>query len=266
MTGKNYENYDVLAIKTDSYGDSLWTRTFAGLGGNDKGNCVLEDNESNIIIAGELHYRAIDTFIAKIDNSGNILFEQILSDLAACYTIQLDQNNLIGYSWGGSPNQKTRLFKVDDIGEIVWNEQLNHWPSVGDKSFDVLDNEGFICAGEEYLGVNIFLSKTDSAGQITDSEENLYPIHDNSLSNYPNPFNPSTTIYFGKLENYNDYKLQIYNSKGQLIKKISIDCNKQSTIWDGTNQFNKKVGSGIYYYQLISKKNSLGTGKMLMLK
>jgi flagellar hook assembly protein FlgD len=87
------------------------------------------------------------------------------------------------------------------------------------------------------------------------------------LQNYPNPFNPITTISFSvSHEDTKDAKIEIYNIKGQ---KIKIFCHPElvegSVIWNGTDNNNKLVSSGIYFYKLTSgKKNA--TKKMLLLK
>ena len=77
-----------------------------------------------------------------------------------------------------------------------------------------------------------------------------------SLRNYPNPFNPLTTISFA-LENPAFVKLSVYNLKGQKIKtllnKLITQVNENVlSVWDGTDDTGVIVGSGIYYAQLKS--------------
>jgi len=97
------------------------------------------------------------------------------------------------------------------------------------------------------------------------------------LSNYPNPFNPSTTISFNISGEQNaPYELAIYNLKGQKVKTLDC-CNSfaatsgscrtysKTVIWDGTDQNNKPVSSGIYFARLKSGKAEVSC-KMLLLK
>ena len=88
-------------------------------------------------------------------------------------------------------------------------------------------------------------------------------ISDFELKNYPNPFNPQTTISFETTNLNNDTRIEIYNVKGQKIKEFEIlECvnrvnakatrSHYSTTWDGTNYSGKPVNSGIYFYKLIS--------------
>ncbi len=74
------------------------------------------------------------------------------------------------------------------------------------------------------------------------------------LSNYPNPFNPSTTISFSVTQNSGFVTLDIYNIKGQKVKSFPINQFTNSPvhqiIWDGKDYNNKQVSSGIYFYKL----------------
>jgi hypothetical protein len=82
------------------------------------------------------------------------------------------------------------------------------------------------------------------------------------LSNYPNPFNPETTISYQILNNSN-VLLQIFNTKGQLIETLVNKCQNSgmhSVVWDAKNQ-----NSGIYFYRMKSVTQTK-IGKCLLLK
>ncbi|MDD4155467.1 MAG: M14 family zinc carboxypeptidase [Candidatus Cloacimonetes bacterium] len=84
---------------------------------------------------------------------------------------------------------------------------------------------------------------------------------------YPNPFNPETTIDF-TLNNETDISLNIYNVKGQLVNALvneRFKTGKYKIIWDGKNNDNKSLASGIYFYRLHTPKQIL-SGKLLLLK
>ncbi|MFC1898321.1 right-handed parallel beta-helix repeat-containing protein [Candidatus Cloacimonadota bacterium] len=86
------------------------------------------------------------------------------------------------------------------------------------------------------------------------------------LGNHPNPFNPSTTISFTiNPEDIEKAVLIIYNLKGQRIKQFSIFDTQSSIIWDGTDESNKAVSSGVYFYKLVAGEKNF-TRKMLMMK
>jgi Ca-activated chloride channel family protein len=84
------------------------------------------------------------------------------------------------------------------------------------------------------------------------------------LGNYPNPFNPTTTIKFIVNKNVTGiYFVKIYNQLGQLIDVIKFSINGKGIYeakWDAI-----KFASGIYYYR-IDFGEELLTGKMVLMK
>ena len=100
-------------------------------------------------------------------------------------------------------------------------------------------------------------------------EENTLPESNALLQNYPNPFKSTTTIFFNI--SCKDAKIEIYNIKGQKVKSLiignsSLDNNKRSVEWDGTNDSGKPVGSGIYFYRLKSDNDLSKAKRMVLLK
>ncbi len=110
-----------------------------------------------------------------------------------------------------------------------------------------------------------------SMTEIVDVEENtIIPLANNfNLSNYPNPFNPETTISFNlPAEDAEDIEIIIYNIKGQKVKVFTFPNRGLGTrcvVWNGKDSNNKEVASGIYFYKLIVGDYSK-TKKMLLLK
>ena len=86
----------------------------------------------------------------------------------------------------------------------------------------------------------------------TEIKENIIaPDNNILLTNYPNPFNPSTTVSFElNLDITDGTEILIYNLKGQKIRQYSISNDQSSIVWDGTDSNNQQVASGIYFYKL----------------
>ena len=94
-------------------------------------------------------------------------------------------------------------------------------------------------------------------------------ILDNTIlfENYPNPFNPTTTINYSLKEN-SRVSLNIYNIKGQKVKQIvnsQLSVGQHSVIWNGKDDNGKSISSGIYFYKLKTA-NFEKTKKMILLK
>lgn len=72
--------------------------------------------------------------------------------------------------------------------------------------------------------------------------------------NYPNPFNPITNIEF-RIGNWGFTELAIYDVLGRKIKTLvseELSPGVYKLQWDGRNQAGVAVGSGIYFYRLVS--------------
>jgi len=70
--------------------------------------------------------------------------------------------------------------------------------------------------------------------------------------NYPNPFNPSTTIKFDVAKEGNVF-LRVYSSNGELVTSLvntKMQPGSYSVVWNGTNTEGTKMSSGLYFYKL----------------
>jgi hypothetical protein len=87
-------------------------------------------------------------------------------------------------------------------------------------------------------------------------------------NNYPNPFNPTTTIEFSIAADNTATKLLIYNAKGQVVNELIDGKLRQglhNITWDGTDEQSQPVASGIYFYRLIRAEQSINR-KMILMK
>ncbi len=86
-------------------------------------------------------------------------------------------------------------------------------------------------------------------------------------ANYPNPFNPNTTISFD-LATAGEVELQIFNLRGQKVKTLlrsSLEAGTYQYIWDGTDGTGRRVGSGVYFYRLHAPHYT-NARRMILLK
>jgi len=104
---------------------------------------------------------------------------------------------------------------------------------------------------------------------ISNSEDNQLLTTNYQLTNYPNPFNPETTIQF-ITKGAENAEIIIYNIKGQKIKLFPIyqftNSPVQQISWNGTNDNKQPVSSGIYFCKLRVNGKNIATRKMLLLK
>lgn len=85
--------------------------------------------------------------------------------------------------------------------------------------------------------------------------------------NFPNPFNPETTISFD-MPKAGNARLDVFNVKGQLVKNLfngNAPYGKTNLVWNGTDNSGQNVPSGLYFYRLNTNGRS-ETRKMMLMK
>jgi hypothetical protein len=101
------------------------------------------------------------------------------------------------------------------------------------------------------------------------------------LNNYPNPFNPSTVISCALtseiIAQNTAVAIEIFNAKGQKVTRLEVNLsdastdasqgfNTVTTTWNGSDNSNRPVASGLYYYRLQAGNTTLAQSKMLLMK
>jgi hypothetical protein len=95
----------------------------------------------------------------------------------------------------------------------------------------------------------------------------IEPVATRLKGNYPNPFNPETTISF-ELQQPGRVALEVFNIKGQKVATLVdgfVEAGSHNIVWNGKTDQNRDAGSGIYFYRMKSG-NYTSTKKMILMK
>jgi len=234
---------DIFVAKLDLRGNWLWAKNAGGSSVWDWGRCITVDNLGNLYITGDFEGTAFfgetiltsfgsgDGFVAKLNSDGDWCWAQNvggnISDQGSGLTVDSSENLYVtGYFSGVAILGSTML--------------------TGNGSGD------------------IFVAKLN----VEVSTENDVIPREINLSNYPNPFNPTTTIEFS-IQNDSVVELTIYNIKGQKIKTLAQNkytIGSHSVTWNGDDDNNETVSSGIYYCELNVNGKTEAMKKCLLLK
>jgi len=101
----------------------------------------------------------------------------------------------------------------------------------------------------------------------TPNDDNVAPVLTLDASNYPNPFNPETTISFS-VPVAGPTALKIYNLKGQVVRTLVNDAReagRHSVVWNGMDDNGNSVSSGMYFFRVYNDGKNI-TRKMLLAK
>ncbi|MEN8192486.1 MAG: DUF3160 domain-containing protein [Bacteroidota bacterium] len=140
--------------------------------------------------------------------------------------------------------------------------------------------EGYLNKSTRPEWTNIYLadingdSKPEGLSLLTSIDDNndepLIPETHLMAQNYPNPFNPNTKIVFNvpsRLTN-SKVKLMVYDIQGNLVKELinkNLSSGNYIVEWNGSNDKNRNVSSGIYFYEVRVNSERV-IGKMNLIK
>jgi hypothetical protein len=155
--------------------------------------------------------------------------------------------------------------RVTYVGDNIFNQEPR-FVDPDNGNYYLLDSSPCIDSATDYFvwnqNVIVDLDENEYFGDAPDMGayewqgvgiEELHISSIPEISNYPNPFNPTTTISFS-LADEGDVELTVYNMKGQKVKTLlhqDLTRGYHSIVWNGDDAQGKLVSSGIYYYQLM---------------
>ncbi|MDP8200697.1 MAG: S8 family serine peptidase [Candidatus Tenebribacter burtonii] len=212
-------------------------------------------------------YGKLDVFAAINDDT---ILPVTLSSFTTAYSNNQPTINWVTQSESNNAGWNIYRANFSNLGQAsILN--LNTMPGNGTTSgpsyysfideYDVYENftywywlESICGSGETEMFGPVSLTIPAGGNEIPE-----IPMETELNQNFPNPFNPSTSISFDIKENETGV-LSIYNVKGQLIVKEEFAAGKHYYVWDA-----RDYSSGIYFYKLQAKRYSM-IMKMLLVK
>lgn len=115
--------------------------------------------------------------------------------------------------------------------------------------------------------VDDFSAHSDGGSLVSSDDPGVPALVTELQGNYPNPFNPETTISFS-LKEAGPVTLDIYNIRGQLVRRLvdeDLSSGRHSVVFDGRDANGEPVSSGMYFCQM--RAGGYGaTHKMILMK
>ena len=144
------------------------------------------------------------------------------SSKTANFTIQHNKSVLSGNAW-----------ILDNSGTQIRN--AGSIASIQNNTFSYTLPAGSVCHFVLETSINVRVDKANS---------NVPSVF--KLDAFPNPFNISCTIEYALPENSGTYRMEIIDVMGRLIRTYGLLSGNGSILWNGTNENNQVVGSGVY--------------------
>ncbi|MBN2071691.1 MAG: T9SS type A sorting domain-containing protein [Candidatus Krumholzibacteriota bacterium] len=194
-------------------------------------------------------------YLADISSAVDVAFELVsgeYSDLAVVLRWKTSVPGILGFN----------IYRMDENGEFPVRINKEIIP------FDIVREfrDATVLAGRNYIYT---VEAVCDKGEYISSEFRIFiPVMPVTLlQNRPNPFNPNTTIrFYIPFEGY--ARIDIFDSRGGRVKKLYdkwVSAGHVSVIWNGLNDKDEPVSSGVYYYRLTAGKEKQ-TRKMIILR
>ncbi len=223
--------------KYDGLQWSVYNQSNSPLPSNVIRNTAFDDDTLWICTdAGLVKYDSINWNVYNSDNSG----------LPNDNLISLHVQN--GIKWIGGFG--TGLVAYDNISWDVYNTDIT--PILDNTITSITtDNYGNLWIVCDDSGISEFNSN-GIVVNVVPEPSSLIPKNHKLFPNYPNPFNPSTTIQY-ELPEHSTVSLDIYDIQGHNIQTLvseSKPAGHYEAQWNGTDRDGKQVAAGMYFARL----------------
>jgi len=180
---ETYEGWDdVYIVRVDSKGDTLWTRTYGGVG-DDRGYCIAPTKDGGFIITGKSESCATckeDLYLIKIDADGDSMWTRTFGTGFNDWGMSVAQTSDGGYIVVGTTDWRydedkgyyisdIYLLKTNSKGKLLWEELFGGERENRGCWVEETSDGGFIVAGivnTEDAGNQVYVVRTDKNGRM----------------------------------------------------------------------------------------------------
>ncbi len=248
---------DVWLLKTDQLGDTLWTKTYGGIGG-DKGCCVCQTSDSGYIVTGQTNpFGAFrDVWLIKTDAYGSVVWANTYGGVGYDQEGRsVQQTNDSGYIIAGrtdafgAGSTDVWLIRTDQLGDTLWTETYGGAGREEGWSVQETSDSGYIVTGwTSSFGAglsDVWLIKTDSGGNVGVEERKESGMQSDKLlwRVFPNPAYQLMEVSFSH-PLAQGVLLSLYDKAGRKVEEFTWRSGSAALIDIGS------LKPGVYFLSL----------------
>jgi uncharacterized delta-60 repeat protein len=271
-------DYDIVTIKYNTSGDTVWTRRYNGAAdSDDKPSAIVLDATGNIIITGYSTEGTVDYCTIKYDSDGNELWSSTYDGLGngtdRAHVLVLDDSGnvyITGESYGSGTNYDYATVKYDSYGNEVWSVRYNGNSNGHDRAYGIaVDSAGCVyVTGESFGGPGAYMDYlTIKYVQTPGIEEASVTRCAVAMVVRSSVFRYTTEIEYALAEP-DRVTLAVYDIQGRLIKTLVDNYCQNGNYqmrWRGEDNNGNQAPSGVYLVQLTTSSHAI-TKKIVKLK
>ena len=261
---------DFWLVKTDSNGDSVWSHTY-GKPYEDGAWCVRQTMDGGYVVVGHSNRSNgfSDIWLVKTSADGDSLWSLTygVSDRneAGGSVLQTSDSGYVIAGYSDYPDGDLLLVRTDSDGNVLWDRVFGGPEWDGGYDIQATSDGGYVVAG----ATNSFGAGSGDAWLVKTGPDPVSAVDQvvpqpssYSLSSYPNPFNPSTTIAYD-LPKSGRISLRVFDLLGREVAVLAdevVQAGSHRVVFDGS-----ELASGIYFARLETN-GFAQTRKLLLVK
>lgn len=282
-------NTDIWVLEVDgSTGSIVWERNYGSTGRDFAGKSYLNDNDELLLVAEvdssdndvSSVYGNDDIWVAKLDNSGNIMWERSyggdLVEGAGMITQAKDGNYIVaGSSWssnadvGGNFGQTDEwMFKIDPSGNLLWESNFGGGDDDEGMFLAAIDTGEYIMVGESYSSSD---QVSDNYGSTAREDMWVTRITTDNLSSIsekedlgrkiellPNPAKDEVKIS-ASFKRSGTYHLAIRDMNGRrILQERNFSFGSRIDV--------SEMSRGLHFLEIVEERSGRRAVKKLMLR
>ena len=237
---------------------------------------------------GEIIARVASLINSSSTAIAGIMIREKLDSTAAHHMIGITAEQGVKAKWRPFNGGNTISLTGSSVNVPYWfkiqrvNNYLVSSESIDGKTWKTVKAIEISMQSDVYMGLAVTSGDNDSlctalfdnvsingnpVTGVEDAENSSIIPTEFTIGNYPNPFNPATTIRYDLPES-GKVKIQIYDIMGSLVEELvnsKQSAGSHSVVWNGRNSHGVQTASGIYMYR-VQFNEQIKTSKMILMK
>jgi len=260
---------DVYVVKTDQFGDTLWTRTYGGIN-DDIGNAVIQNPNGSYVIVGSTFSFGSgqqDIYVISINGNGDTLWTRTYGGISLETGSDIKRTSTGDYVIVGTTNSygsgdaDIYLIKINNLGDTLWTRTFGGTSDESGSSVYLTGGGGYVITGSTYSfgagGYDMYIVTTNDSGNIVGNTYTYGGPNGNEYGNCGLQTSDGGYIFCGSTTSFGNGLDDVYVVKTDVSGTIQYQKTFGGASYDQGNALLQTIDGG---YIIAGTSQSFGSG------